>query len=63
MEKTIIAKPLDFKFSNYEKQEILTGINTLLRQFKSFNGNSLNPAKVIVINPTKDNFSQPLCVK
>ena len=44
-ETTIIAKPLDSKFSNDEKQEILTWRNTLLRKVKSYIDNNLNPAK------------------
>ena len=59
-EKTIIAKPLDSKFSNDEKQKILTWIITLLRPFKSYIDSNLNPVKVIIIDPTKDNFTQPL---
>ena len=62
-EKAIIAKPLDSKFSNKEKQDILTWRNTLLSQVKSYIDNNLYPAKVNVINPTKDNFTQPLRVK
>ena len=52
-EKTIIAKPLDSKFSYEDKQEILS-------QVKSYIDNN---AKVNVIDPTKDNFTQPLSVK
>ena len=62
-EKTIIAKPLDFEFSNDKKQEILTWRNTLLRQVKSYIDKNLNPEKVNVIDPTKDNFTQPLNVQ
>ena len=62
-EKTIIAKPLDSKFSNEEKQDILTWRNTLLSQFKSYIDNNFYPAKVNVIDQTKDNFIQPLSVK
>ena len=62
-EKTIIAKPLDFEFSNDKKQEILTWRNTLLRQVKSYIDKNLNPEKVNVIDPTKDNFTQPLSVQ
>ena len=39
-EKTIITKPLDSKFSNEEKQKILTWRNTLLRQAKSYIDNA-----------------------
>ena len=53
------TKPLDFKFSNNEKQEVLTWRNKLLRQVKSYIDNNLNPTKVIVIGPTKDSFTQP----
>ena len=56
-EKTIIAKPLDSKFSNNEKEVIVTWRNALLQQVKSYIDNNLNPAKVNVIDPIKDNFS------
>ena len=62
-EKTIIAKPLDSKFNNEEKQDILTWRNVLLIQVKSYIDNNLYPAKVNVIDSTKDNFTQPLSVK
>ena len=51
-EKTIIAKPLDSKFSNEDKQEILQWRNALLSQVKSYIDNNLFPAKVNVIDPT-----------
>ena len=53
-EKIIITKPLASKFSNEEKQDILLWRNTLVSQY---------PAKVNVIELTKDNFTQPLSVK
>ena len=59
--KTIIAKPHDSKFS--DEQEILTWRNTLLSQVKSYIDNNLYPAKVNVIDPIKDNFTQPISVK
>ena len=62
-EKTIIAKPLDSKLSNNEKEEALARSSTLLKQVKSFIDNHLNPAKVKLIDPTKDNFTQPLSVQ
>ena len=62
-DKTVNAKPLDRKFSDDEKQEVLTWRNVLLKQVKSYVDNNLNPAKVNVIGPTKDNFSQSLSVK
>ena len=34
--KKIIAKPLDSKFSNNEKEKVLTRKNTLLRQFENY---------------------------
>ena len=61
--QTIIAKPLYSKISNEENQEILTWRNTLLSQVKSYIDNNLCPAKVNVIDPTKDRFTQPLSVK
>ena len=61
-EKTIIAKPLDSKFNNDEKQEVLAWRNTLLRQVKNYIDNNLNLAKVNVIDPTKDNYTQPLSI-
>ena len=62
-EKTIIAKPIDSSLSNDEKGEVLSWRNTLLKQVKSYNDNNLNPAKVNVIDSTKGNFTQPLCVQ
>ena len=48
--ETIIAKPLDSKFSVDKKQEVLTWRNTLIRQAKSCIDNNVNPAKVNVMN-------------
>ena len=62
-EKTIIAKPLDSLFNYNEKKEVLTWRNSLLKQVKSYIDNNLNPAKVNVIDLTKDNFTQPLSIK
>ena len=59
-EKTTIAKPLNSKFSNEDKQEILTWRNTLLSQVKSYIDNNLYPAKVNLTDATKEHFSQPL---
>ena len=61
--KRVIPKPFDSKLSISEKQEVLTWRNTLLKQFKSYIDNNLNPAKVNVIDPTKDNFTQQKSVK
>ena len=59
--KKIIAKPLDSKFNNDEKQEVLVWRNTLLWQVKSYTDN-LNSTKVNVIDPTKVNLTQPLTI-
>ena len=59
----IIVKQLDSKFSKDKKPKILTWRNSLLRQVSRFIDNNLNPARVNVIDPTKDNFTQPLSVK
>ena len=59
-EKKMFEKTPDCKFSNAEKQEVLTWRNTLLRQFKSSTDNNLYPTKVNVIDPTKHNFTEPL---
>ena len=53
-EKAFIAKQLDSKFSNYEKQEILTWRSTLLRHAQSYIDYI---DEVNVIDPTKDNFA------
>ena len=45
------------------KRKVLTWRNTLLKQVKSYVDNNLNPAKINVIDPTKDNFTQPLSSK
>ena len=62
-EKTIIAKPLDSNFNDNEKKDVLTWRNTLLKQVKSYIDNNINPAKVNLIDPTKDNFTQSLRIK
>ena len=63
IEKTIIAKPVDHKFSNNEKQKVLTWRNTLLKQVKSYIDNNLNPSWVNVIDSIKGNITPPLSVK
>ena len=40
------------------KKEVLTRRNTLLSQIKCCIDKNLNPAKVKVIDPTKDNFDE-----
>ena len=45
------------------KKEVLTRRNTLLSQIKCCIDKNLNPAKVKVIDPTKDNFAQSLTIK
>ena len=62
-EKTIIAKPLDFELTNNEKQEVLAWRKTLLKKVKKYIDDNLNPAKVNVIDPTKDNFTQSLSIQ
>ena len=59
----IIAKPLDSKLSNGEKEEASNWRNTLIKNINHYIDNNLNPAKVNVIETTKDNFTQPLSVK
>ena len=49
-ERTIIVKSIDSKFSNDEKQEILTRRDTFLRQIKSYIDNNLQPAKANLID-------------
>ena len=51
------------RFSHEERQEILTWRNTLLSQVKSYIDNNLYHGKVNVIDPTKDNFIEPLSFK
>ena len=58
-----MAKPVNSKFSNDKKQEILTWGNTFLRPVTSYIDNNLNPKKVNVIDLTKDNCNQLLSVK
>ena len=45
------------------KKQVLTRRNTLLIQIKCCIDNNLNLAKVKVIDPTKDNFTQSLTIK
>ena len=60
---TVIVDWLGFKFSKDKKQEVLTGGSTILRQGKSNIDNNLNLTKVDVIDPTNDDFAEPLIVK
>ena len=62
-EKSIIAKPLDSELTNDEKQEDLAWRKTLLKKVRKYIDDNLNPAKVNVIDPTKDNFTQPLSIQ
>ena len=62
-EKTIIAKPLDSELTNDEKQEVLAWRKTLLKKVKKSIDDNLNPAKLNVIDPTKDNFTQPSSIQ
>ena len=62
-EKTVIEKPLDSELANDEKKEVLGWRNTLLKKVKKYFDDNLNPAKVNVIDPTKDNFTQPLSIQ
>ena len=62
-EKTIIAKPLDSELTNDQKQRVLAWRKILLTKVKKYIDDNLNPAKVNVIDPTKDNFTQPLSIQ
>ena len=62
-EKTIIAKPLDSELTNNQKQRVLAWRKILLTKVKKYIDDNLNPAKVNVIDPTKDNFTQPLSIQ
>ena len=62
-EKTIIAKPVDSEISKDKKQEILTWRKTVLRKVKNYIDDNLKPAKVHVVDPTKDSFTQPLSIQ
>lgn len=57
----IYCKLHDSKLNNDEEQGIFTYRNTLQRQVKTCINNSL--AKVNIIDPTKDNLTQPLSIK
>ena len=62
-EKTVTAKPLDSELTTDEKQGILAWRKTLLKEVKKYIDDDLNPAKVNVIDPTKDNFTQRLSIQ
>ena len=62
-EKTTNGKPLDSELTNDEKLEVLAWIKALLKKVKKYIDDNLDPAKVNVIAPTKDNFTQPLCIQ
>ena len=62
-EKTVTAKPLDSELTTDEKQGVLAWRKTLLKEVKKYIDDDLNPAKVNVIDPTKDNFTQRLSIQ
>ena len=62
-EKTIIAKPVDSEISKDKKQEMLTQRNATLGKVISYIDDNLNPSKVNVVDPTKDNFTQSLNIQ
>ena len=62
-EKIAIAKPLHSELTNDENQEVLAWRKTLLKKVIKYTDDNLNPAKVNVIDPTKDNFTQPLSIE
>ena len=62
-EKTIIAKPVDSQISKDKKQEILTWKKAVLGKVKNYTDDNLNPSKVNLVDPTKDNFTQPLNIQ
>ena len=62
-EKTIIAKPVDSQISKDKKQEILTWKKAVLGKVKNYIDDNLNPSKVNLVDPTKDNFTQPLNIQ
>ena len=60
-EGTIIAKPLDSKFSNDEKQAILAWGNILLRQIKDNFTQPLNVKEIIdELEISKDDYYRAL---
>lgn len=57
------VEPLNFKFFNDKKEEVLILRDNLLRQAKSYVDNNFNLTKFNVIDPTKDIFTQALSIK
>ena len=45
------------------KQEILASRKAVLGKVKNHIDDNLNPSKVNVVDPTKDNFTQPLTIQ
>ena len=56
-------KTIDSKFTNDEKQQVLTWTKTQLKKVKKSIDENLNPAKENVADPTKDSFTQPLSIQ
>ena len=61
--KTIIAKPIEPYLSNEEKIALLEWRKELLKKVKDYIDNNLNPEKINVIDPGKENYVQPLTIK
>ena len=47
----------------FMQNHFILDLTMMKSRWKSWNDSNLNPAKVSSINPTKDNFTQPLSIK
>ena len=61
-DRKIILKPLDPSLDPEERHEILAPRKCLLEKVKKYIDGDLNPAKVNVIDPNKENYKRPLTI-
>ena len=57
LRRELLQNHLILNLAMMKKKKVLTGRNALLKQVKSYIDINLNPAKLNVIDPTKDNFT------
>ena len=62
-DRTIISKPLDDSLSSEQKSEKMNWRRTVLGKVKEYINDKLYPAKVNVIDPSRENYQAPPTIK
>ena len=62
-DRTIISKPLGDSLSSEQKSDIMNWPRTVLGKVKEYINDKLYPAKVNVIDPSRENYQAPPAIK